>query len=146
MRNTKLILMIVTFATLRFSAAYAEKAPLSKKQLEKTATHIIVGKVSAIYSRIEGKGNYEYKHYVAEVKVSKHEKGDAKNQLMYVRYIDISWKGWGRMPPGPSGHWPSPKVGSKYRFYLAQNAYDGFSSSNDGGYNVIYGNGIQPVE
>jgi hypothetical protein len=125
----------------------AEKAPLSRKELQDTATHIVVGKVRAIYSRSERKGNYEYARHVAEVKIDKMEKGEGPKDLIYIRFFDITWKGPGQMPPGPSGHYPRPEPGSTYRFYLAQNAYDGFShDNNDGGFNVIYGNGVQPLE
>lgn len=125
----------------------AEKAPLSKEQLQSTATHVVVGKVQAIYSRKELRRSYQYTHYVAEVKVDKLEKGEGIQGLVYVRYLDIEWIGKGSMPPGPSGHYPSPKVGETYRIYLAQNAYDGMNDENkDGGFNVIYGNGFQPTK
>ncbi len=127
--------------------AFAEKAPMTKEQLQSTATHVVVGKVQAIYSRKELKRSYQYTHYVAEVKVDKLEKGEGISGLVYVRYLDIEWIGKGEIPPGPSGHYPSPTVGETYRIYLAQNAYDGMNDENkDGGYNVIYGNGFQPVK
>ncbi len=135
-------------ATFLCGAAWAEKAPLSTKELEETATHIVVGRVQAIYSRTERKGNYEYTRFIAEVRIEKVEKGEAPSDLIYVRYFDIDWKGPGNPPPGPSGH-TQPKLGSTHRFYLARNAYDGFSTkdnNNDGGYNVVYGNGIQPAK
>ena len=145
--NRITLLLVAACLMIPTESARAEKAPLSKKQLEKTATHIVVGKVKAIYSRLEREGWYEYKRYVAEVDVSKHEKGDEEAKIMYVRYFDVRWKGLGPMPPGPGGHWPAPEVGESYRFYLAKNAYDGFASKNDdGGFNVIYGNGIQKVD
>ena len=56
----------------------AEKRPYSKKELEETATHIVVGKVQAIYSRTVREGNYEYVHKVAEVKIEKLEKGKGR--------------------------------------------------------------------
>lgn len=127
--------------------AFAEKVPMTKEQLQTTATHVVVGKVQAIYSRKELNRSYQYTHYVAEVKVDKLEKGEGISGLVYVRYLDIEWIGEGAMPPGPSGHYPSPTVGETYRIYLAQNAYDGMNDGNkDGGYNVIYGNGFQPVK
>lgn len=127
--------------------AQAEKAPLSKRELEETATHIVVGRVQAIYSRSEQRGNYEYTHRIAEVKVDDTEKGEAAGKLIHVRYLSIRWKGAGLMPPGPSGHFPRPQVGEKFRIYLARDAYDGFSKNNDdGGFNVIYGNGFEPLD
>ena len=47
---------LVTFATIQFFSAplsQAAKAPSSKQQLESIATHIVVGKVQAIYSYME---------------------------------------------------------------------------------------------
>lgn len=122
----------------------AEKEPLSPRELQATATHVVIGKVGAIYSRREQNGNYEYTRYAAEVRVQKAEKGEAPGELIYVRFVDIAWRGKGPPPPGPSGHSPQPQVGGVYRFYLARNAYDGLTEGNkDGGYNVVYGNGVQ---
>lgn len=141
--KVSIVVAIVSFG----DSALAEKAPLSKKELEETATHIVVGKVQAIYSRQEQRGDYQYTHYVAEIKVDKVEKGEGPKELLYVRYLDIAWKGPGQVPPGPGGHYPVPKVAEDYRFYLARNAYDGFTRDNkDGGYNIIYGNGTEPLK
>lgn len=128
------------------SDAMAENLPLTNKQLEKAATHIVVGKVQAIYSRKERVGNYEYMRFLAEVKVDKQQKGDGPEDLVYVRYFTIGWNGPGKVPEGPSGHFPLPKQGNTHRFYLSQYAYDGFSLSKDGGFNVVYGNGVQPAD
>jgi hypothetical protein len=138
--------LAVALTTVWSKNSFAEKAPLSKRELQDTATHIVVGDVQAIYSRTERKGDYEYLRHVAEVRIDKMEKGEGPGELIYVRFFDIVWKGVGQMPPGPSGHYPRPKRGDTYRFYLSQNAYDGFSrDNNDGGFNVIYGNGVQPL-
>jgi hypothetical protein len=63
----------------------SEKRPYSKKELEETATHIVVGKVQTIYSRTARDGNYEYVHKGAEVKIEKLEKGKGPAGLVYVR-------------------------------------------------------------
>ena len=128
--------------------AWAEKAPYSKQQLERIATHVVVGKVQAIYSFTEREGNYEYVRKVAEVKVEKLEKGKGLDRLVYVRYFDRHWKGKGLVPPGGGSYGPQPKKGRTYRFYLARNAYDGWSrdGAQDGGYNIVYVNGVQLVQ
>ena len=59
---------------------WGAKAPSSKQQLETIATHIVVGKVQAVYSYKEREGirlvsGYEYDQKVAEVKIEKVEKG-----------------------------------------------------------------------
>ena len=141
---TLILASLVTWSTI----SVAEKAPYSKKQLERTATHIVVGTVQAVYQRTERKGSYEYVRKVAEVKIEKLEKGKGPDELIYVRYFDRRWKGKGTVPPGGGSYSPQPKVGERFRFYLARNAYDGWSreGSQDGGYNVIYVNGVQPVK
>jgi hypothetical protein len=132
---------------------WAAKAPSSKEQLEKIATHIVVGKVQAIYSYKEREGipvlsGYEYDRKVAEVKIEKVEKGKIAESLIYVRYWSRKWKGLGLPPPGGQSYENQPRKGQACRFYLAKNAYDGWSKdeNQDGGYNVIYVNGIQPIK
>jgi len=135
------------------SVCQAAKAPSSKDQLEEIATHIVVGEVQAVYSYKEREGiplisEYEYDHKVAEVKIDKVEKGKISESLVYVRYWSRSWKGVGTQPPGGQSYYPQTKKGEQCRFYLAKNAYDGLSvkDNQDGGYNVIYVNGIQPIK
>jgi hypothetical protein len=81
------------------------KAPSSKQQLETIATHIVVGKVQAVYSYKERAGiplvgGYEYDHKIAEVKIDKVEKGKISESLVYVRYWSRTWKGIGLPRPG----------------------------------------------
>lgn len=142
------LFMTSLFVMLPPATAIAEKAPYTKKQLEAVATHIVVGKVQAIYMRRERNGNYEYVHKLAEVKIKNLEKGKGPAGLVYIRYFDRNWKGQGVVPPGGGSYYPQPKEGRTYRFYLARNAYDGWSlqGPQDGGYNVVYVNGIQPLE
>ena len=146
-RKTTLLCVLLTGLFLSHQAQ-AEKAPYTKTQLEKVATHVLVGKVQAIYSFTEREGKYEYVHKVAEVQVEQLEKGKGPERLVYVRYFDRNWKGFGLVPFGGGSYGSQPKKGDTYRFYLACDAYDGWSKkgSQDGGYNVVYTNGVQPVE
>jgi hypothetical protein len=146
--GTTVVLSTCLFFIVACHHAWAEKAPYSKQQLEKIATHIVVGRVQAIYSFTEREGNDEYVRKVAEVKVEKLEKGKGPARLVYARYFDRAWKGRGLVPPGGGSYGPQPRKGGTYRFYLARDAYDGWSrdGSQDGGYNVVYVNGVQPVE
>ena len=139
---------LILASLLVLPSAWGAKAPSSKKQLEQVATHVVVGKVQAIYSRTEREGNYEYVRKVAEVKIDKVEKGKISEGLVYVRYWSREWKGLGLPPPGGQSYEPQPKKGQTCRFYLAKNAYDGWSKdeNQDGGYNVVYVNGIQPIK
>ncbi len=140
-------LLSASLLLLLTSSTMAAKRPYSKKELEEMATHIVAGKVQAIYTRITREGNYEYVHKVAEVRIEKLEKGKGPAGLVYVRYFDRNWKGKGLVPPGGGSYRPQPKTGATYRFYLARNAYDGwtFKGPQDSGYNVIYVNGVQPI-
>ena len=139
---------LVLASLLVLPSAKGAKAPYSKKQLEQVATHIVVGKVQAVYSRTEREENYEYVRKLAEVKVDKVEKGKVPEGLIYVRYWSREWKGLGLPPPGGQSYEPQPKKGQACRFYLAKNAYDGWSEdgNQDGGYNIVYVNGVQAIE
>ena len=135
------------------SLLHAAKAPSSKQQLETIATHIVVGKVQAVYSHKEREGiplvsGYEYDHKVAEVKIEKVQKGKVSEKLIYVRYWSRKWMGIGLPPPGGQSFSPQPEKGQMCRFYLAKNSYDGLSEkgNQDGGYNVVYVNGVEPIK
>ena len=146
------IFQVAFFSLLLTPILWAAKAPSSKEHLEKIATHVVVGKVQAIYSYKEREGipvvsGYEYDRKVAEVKIDKVEKGKMSESLVYVRYWSRKWKGLGLPPPGGQSYENQPKKGQTCRFYLAKDAYDGWSKgSQDGGYNVVYVNGIQPIK
>ena len=96
-----------------FSPIWSAKAPSSKQQLEKIATHIVVGNVQAIYSykqseRIPLVSGYVYDRKVAEVKIKRIEKGKIAENLVYARYWSRSWKGIGLPPPGGQSYDPQP--------------------------------------
>ena len=154
MNNGKTIPFLSALLPLVFlPSIQAAKAPSSKEQLEEIATHVVTGKVQAIYSYKEREGipvlsGYEYDRKVAEVKIEKVEKGKIAESLIYVRYWSCKWKGFGLPPPGGQSYENQPRKGQACRFYLAKNAYDGWSKdeNQDGGYNVIYVNGIQPIK
>ena len=142
-------LLTVLTALALAGSAWAEKAPLSPEELRKTATHVVVGQVTAVYTRTETSGDWKYTRYVAEVRVAETEKGDGLNKgdLVYARYWHRQWVGAGKQPPSTAGHWPVPAAGATVRVYLARNAYDGFTFDNtDGGFNVIGGNGFEPLK
>ena len=151
--NNRIPKCVLIFLSLfLFNFIWGAKAPSSKQQLVTIATHIVVGKVQAVYSYKEREGiplvsGYEYDHKVAEVKIEKVEKGKISESLVYVRYWSRTWKGIGMPPPGGQSYENQPKKGQTCRFYLSRNAYDGWSrkGNNDGGYNVVYVNGIQPI-
>ena len=144
--------VVILLSLFLFNFIWGAKAPSSKLQLETIATHIVVGKVQAVYSYKKQEGiplvsGYEYDHKVAEVKIEKVEKGKISESLVYVRYWSRKWIGLGFPPPGGQSYENQPKKGQAYRFYLAKNSFDGWKDGNkDGGFNVVYVNGIQPIE
>jgi hypothetical protein len=126
----------------------AEKVNMSPEELRETATHVVTGKVAAVYARTAKEGDWEVTRYVAEVRVDKSEKGDgiAKGDLVYARYWQRGWIGKGQQPPSTSGHRGIPSEGQTLRIYLSRNAYDGFGETKDGGLNVIGANGFEALK
>ena len=128
--------------------ARAEKVPLSPAELRATATHVVVGQVTAVFTRSETTADWKYTHYIAEVRVAESEKGDGlkKGELVYARYWQRQWVGRDKQPPSTIGHRGLPNSGETIRVYLAKNAYDGFGNTNDGGFNVIGANGFENMK
>ena len=151
MKKSKTGSAVILLCLVTFSFGWAAKAPSSPEQLEKTATHIVVGKVQAVYSYKEREGipvlsGYEYDHKVAEVKIEKVEKGKIAESLVSSA-TGVATGRIGAPAPGRTIVRKPTEKGEICRFYLAKNAYDGWSKgSQDGGYNVVYVNGIQPVK
>ena len=123
------------------SRLHAEIIDLPPAHLLETATHVMTGKVKAIFSRVEVKADYKYRDYVAEVAVEGIEKGKGlkKAQLVYVRYLTIGYVGDGLPRPGTSGHRGLPAVGETLRIYLELNG-------DDGGYDVVFPNGFETIQ
>ena len=130
-------------------AVRAEKADLSPEKLRQTATHVVVGKVKAIYERTESSAKWKTTQFVAELEVTSCEKGEGvtPGDLIYARYWRRGWIAKGEPDPSTSGHRGLPKVNETLRVYLARKAYDGFTRDNqDGGFNVIGANGFEPLK
>jgi hypothetical protein len=139
-----LVAMMIFVNNLR-----AEKAGYTPDQLREVATHVVVGKVVAIYERTKIDKERETTNYVAEIQISKCEKGDElePGDLVYARYWHSKWLPDATPVPGTSGHAGLPAEGETLRVYLAQNAYDGFNKGNDdGGFNVIGTNGFERLK
>jgi hypothetical protein len=126
----------------------AEKIDMDPGELRETATHVIVGEIVHVYERKEVDKEWSTTHYVAEVRVKEIEKGGGieKGGLVYVRYWRRSWVGEGHIPPSTVGHRGAPKSGESLRIYMSRNAYDGFGTTNDGGFNVIGANGFERLK
>lgn len=146
----KLSLLTIAVSVAFVSSARAEKVDMSPEELRKTATHVVTGKVMAVYEQTETAGNWSHTRYVAEIRADGTEKGDGVNKgdLVYARYWHRTWIGKaGGPPPDTAGHRGLPNNGDSIRVYLARNAYDGFDPDNkDGGFNVIGANGFEKLK
>ncbi|MFK7909125.1 MAG: hypothetical protein AB8F34_00840 [Akkermansiaceae bacterium] len=140
---------VFVFVIALAAPVWAEKVNMSPKTLHKLATHVVTGEATAIYERTEKKGAWKYTHCVVEIRVKESEKGNGiqKGNLIYARYWHRKWSSLLRLPPSTNGHRGLPKKGDRLRFYLARNAYDGFTNeNNDGGFNVIGANGFERLK
>ena len=135
-------LLLVVFAK---SAVFAAKLLTPKPQLEKEATHIVVGKVRSISFTQQVKGEWGFTNYVAEIAIDKVEKGEGlkAGDDVQVRYYSQGWRGSGSPPPFDSGHSPRPKQDDSVRAYLVNHGYNGAGYTTDGRYDVYYKNGFE---
>lgn len=123
-------------ALLALSAvSLAELPPLSREELAKEATHVVTGKVQAVYSFDERKEkDWVDTRFVAEILVESVDKGESlqKGKLVYVRGWDSKQRpdGW----VGPGGH-GIPAVGARVQVY--------FSRGEDGGCGALLPNGFE---
>jgi hypothetical protein len=127
------------------TAVFAAKAITPKAQLEKEATHIVVGKVRSISSSQQLKSQWAFTNYVAEIVIDKVEKGEGlkAGDVAQVRYHSQGWRGSGSPPPYDSGHSPIPKQDDSVRVYLVNRGYNGAGYTADGRYDVYYKNGFE---
>lgn len=148
--RTIVVLAVLAVTLALATTLLAEKPDTPPAALRKHASHIVVGKVNAIYSRVRMHGKMRVTNYIAEVKVKAVEKGEGigEGSLQYVRYWSQEWTGgFEDMPVGTSGHRGLPGEGETVRIYLARNSNDGFGSKvEDGGLNVLGANGFEKVE
>lgn len=126
----------------------AAKPKMKEPDMRKMATHVIVGKITAIYKKESETDKQKETRYVAEVKVEKVEKGTGLQVggLTYVRYWSLEWIGEGFAPPDAELHFShNPRPKQRLRMYLTKNTYDGAGENNDGGLNVIFQDGFMTL-
>ena len=135
-------LLVTVFAT---TAAFAAKALTPKAQLEKAATHIVVGKVRSITATTNQDAQFATTTYTALIAIDRLEKGDGlkPGDVVEVRYVSRAWRGNGSPPPFNSGHSPRPKENDTVRAYLVNQGYNGAGYTTDGHYDVYYKNGFE---
>jgi hypothetical protein len=115
----------------------AEIAPQQPEELQKNASHIVIGTVKFIGSSERRDKEWQRTGGVVEIKVSEVEKGKRieVGDCVYPRFWTQMWIGKGNPPPYGSGH-HLPQVGDRVRVFLKQ---------NDGGYDALLPNGIEVV-
>lgn len=141
-----LCLAILTAASIGTQPAIAGKFPISPDALRNLATHIVAGKILAIYKREETDRMNARTYYVAEIRLEKIEKGAGlqPGQLVYARYFQSEWVGEGNPPPDAELRFvPTPRPKQRFRCYLVDNGYDGAGQNTDGGFNVIFAQGFE---
>ena len=146
--KTKLLAGLAILVGVVLASVRAEKVAMTAAEMKTMATHIVTGTVQGTYQNTTVSGDYKRTHYVAEVRIKEIEKGDGlkREGLVYVRYWQQEWVGKGDPPPNTNGHRGVPAQGETLRIYLAQNAYDGFGTSKDGGYNVLGADGFEKLK
>lgn len=152
MQNNKKLVVAAFLALVTVPLAiFALRPEIPNKPPERLlamATHVVVGDVVRVYSVSEKDDGWNVRRYVAELRVSTTEKGEAlpTDEPVFVRWFTRSWRS-GPPPASSSGHhgW-TPEAGDRVRVYLAQNAHDGFHHKDfDGGLNVLVPNGFEEL-
>jgi hypothetical protein len=135
-------LLLAIFAS---TTVFAAKALTPKAQLEKAATHIVVGKVGSISSTTNEAAQYATTTFTAKIIIDRVEKGEGlkAGDIVQVRYHTQGWRGSGPPPPFDSGHSPRPKQNDTVRAYLVNQGYNGAGYTTDGHYDVYYKNGFE---
>ena len=139
------VALVAASSLLPFLAASAEKAPRGPAKLRSDATHVVTGSVQAIYSRREQTKDWTYNRYVAELLVTRVEKGKdlKRGAVAYVRYWTREYRGL-FSPDSTLGHSPLPKPGENVRVFAVRHADDGYGAvRKDGGLDALGPNGFE---
>jgi hypothetical protein len=104
------------------------------EQLKIAASHIFNGKLARIYTTPTQSAEWETIRSVAEVQLTRVEKGTFAGRLVYVRFWRKRFTGKGPPPPGAYGHRQVPALGSSVRVFVTE--------GDDGGYDVLPPNGF----
>ena len=121
----------------------AAQAPHSPEELEKAATHIVVGRVTKVDVKLvlapRGHGlGFRDRRYALQIKIESAPKGAdiAAGDTITVH----AWRPARSLrprPPGPQGHYPLPAEGDKVKVFLKK---------QDDQYQVIHPNGFEPLD
>lgn len=118
------------------SGAMADIPEMKLERMEEVSSHIFTGKVVRIYSTVDRSNSAKENTYsVAEISLTRVEKGKHEGKLAYVRFF--TQRPAGQAQPGGSGHRGIPKQGETTRVFV--------TVAEDGGYDVLPPNGFTPA-
>ena len=137
-RLTAVAVLLAAVAALA-AANHAAVPNLKPKQLRDNATHVVTGKVAAIYTRERKVDDWHDTEGVVEVAVTGVEKGDgvAPGDAVYARFHTRRWVGKGQPRETTSAGHVVPVQDEDVRVYLARKA---------GGYDALLPNGFEPLK
>ena len=123
----KQLLGIVTVFVLGIVDLQAAKVPMSQKELEKEANHIVSGKVISVTAKVQKSkieralGLHRDKVYTIKLKVASVSKGTGVKVGQEI--LIGAWQPSTRIPPVPGlqGHEPIPEKGDTVKMYLLKN-------------------------
>ena len=123
----KKLLGIVTVFVLGIVDLQAAKVPMSQKELEKEANHIVSGKVISVTAKVQKSkierafGLHRDKVYTIKLKVASVSKGTGVKVGQEI--LIGAWQPSTCIPPVPGlqGHEPVPEKGDTVKMYLLKN-------------------------
>lgn len=123
----KQLIGIVIIFVLGIDGLQAAKVPMSLKDLEKEANHIVSGKVISVTAKVQKSkierslGLHRDKVYTIKLKVASVSKGTGVKVGQEI--LIGAWQPSTRIPPVPGlqGHEPIPEKGDTVKMYLLKN-------------------------
>lgn len=146
--SRRLLFVTAIVSVMLARPLWAVQARATREALQEHATHIITGKVAAIYQRTTADDSYKQLRYVAEIVVDECEKGEGiqRGDRVSVWYWREVWIGRGYPPPNGTGNYDLPTEQESVRVYLQYLPHDDDSQYfKPGGYNVITPNGFETL-
>ncbi|MGI9441890.1 MAG: hypothetical protein ACR2N1_05455 [Rubripirellula sp.] len=133
--------LVVTFViaihVLSPSVTVATSPPLSGKELKSLSSHVFAGVVLQTYVRTEQQGNYLYEYGVAEVDVTRVDKGSdiAVTDRAFVKYWKRAWTGDKQnAPPDDYGQLKIPRKGDTVQIFVTGDRKTGFEALSPNGF------------
>lgn len=139
-RIALLLLACIAVALCGSSAAFCLAAlpSLSLDELTADASYVFTGKVLRIYcDEQRDSAEWTTKHYIAEVRIDRQEKGRLAGKLAYVRYYEKRFTGDGPQPAGNYGHRPAPKQDNVVRVYAIESEDGALNATQPNGWKII---------